>query len=124
MWKKQKQNNSYVGTGDDRIFTFTMPNDAPAKPKSNFIIGLTADIGQTDVSNASMVALGNLKADVILISGDLSYADGWHPRWDTFGRLWEKVVSQSCCAQCLSVSLCAFVSGCRVLGICLSFSVS
>ena len=91
MWTEQKQNNNCMGTGDDRIFTFTMPNDAPSKPKTNFLIGLTADIGQTDVSNASMVALGNLKADVILISGDLSYADGWHPRWDTFGRLWEKV---------------------------------
>jgi len=54
---------------------------------------VTADLGQT---NYSVNTMSNMKErwesggfDAVLFPGDLSYADGFHPRWDTFGRLAE-----------------------------------
>lgn len=41
-----------------------------------FSVGLTGDLGQTEVSLKSMEALAALEADAVLLVGDLSYADG------------------------------------------------
>ncbi|GBG30876.1 Purple acid phosphatase [Hondaea fermentalgiana] len=50
-----------------------------------------ADVGQTNYSNMTMTraaeALETSGASSIIWPGDLSYADGYQPRWDTFGRL-------------------------------------
>ena len=49
-------------------------------------LGLAADVGQTVVSNRSFAKLAALDPDAVLLSGDLSYADGWPWRWDSRGR--------------------------------------
>jgi hypothetical protein len=73
------------------IFNFTMPlfqfSSATNAPSSYypFQMGLTGDLGLTDVSIKSMNALQALDPDVVLLVGDLSYADGWQYSWDTFG---------------------------------------
>jgi hypothetical protein len=57
-------------------------------------LGLTGDLGQTEVSAKSMAALAALEPAAVLLVGDLSYADGWCPSWDTFGRLVESLASR------------------------------
>jgi len=50
-------------------------------------IGLFADVGITTVSYVSMSVIGmNIKPDWAVLVGDLCYADGWVPIWDSFGR--------------------------------------
>lgn len=76
----------YQVENDDRTFEFTMPPDGQKYP---YRVGLTGDIGQTPVSNSSMHLLSGLKPEVVLLTGDLSYADGFYPRWDSFGIMFE-----------------------------------
>eukprot|EP00667_Euglena_gracilis_P005549 EG_transcript_5589 len=76
---------SYQVSGDNRVFSFTMPSDAKLPLK----IGMVADVGQTPVSNSTLRAVASYNPDLILLAGDLSYADGWGWRWDSFGRLFE-----------------------------------
>merc|ERR1712048_976848 len=78
----------YQVENDNRIFNFTMPSESAVFP---FTFGVTADIGQTAVSNASFGALLEMAPDAVLIAGDLSYADGYFPRWDSYGRLAERL---------------------------------
>ena len=70
----------YQVANDGRVFSFQMP---PAS--TPLLLGLTADLGQTAVSAASVAALRAMQPDVVLLSGDLSYADGcvcgWHCPW-------------------------------------------
>ncbi|KAJ8601257.1 hypothetical protein CTAYLR_003270 [Chrysophaeum taylorii] len=58
-----------------------------------FVLGLTADVGQTAVSNRTLTALRAMEPDAVLLAGDLSYSDGWAFRWDTFGKLAEPLAS-------------------------------
>jgi 3',5'-cyclic AMP phosphodiesterase CpdA len=70
-------------------------SDASGADRSRgFTLGLCADVGQTAASNASMHRLLELRPDIVLLAGDLSYADGYHPRWDSFGNLIEPLASQ------------------------------
>lgn len=73
-----------------RTYSFsvpTVPTDYSYSSSSvyNFTLGLTADLGQTLVSNATINALIAMKPAAVLLVGDLSYADGWTPLWDNFG---------------------------------------
>ena len=77
----------YSVAGDGREFRFTMPPAAGAAYP--YTISLTADLGQTAVSEASIAQMRRVLDDsggdgVALIAGDLSYADGWGPRWDSY----------------------------------------
>ena len=59
----------------------------PSAPAAVF--GVVGDTGQTEVTHAVFQHLRGMKdIDVLLHTGDLSYADGFPPRWDSFGRLW------------------------------------
>jgi len=69
---------------DDTVYTFTMPRQGYP-----FVVGLLSDVGQTPVSNSSFNMMKSLTPDVVLLSGDLSYADGYYDLWDSFGRLLE-----------------------------------
>jgi len=82
---------TYQVENDGRSFTFTMPKEGQKYP---YHVGLVGDIGQTPVSNSSMHLLSGLKPDVVLLTGDLSYADGYYPRWDSFGIMFEPLGSQ------------------------------
>ena len=92
----------YRVAGDGRNFTFTMPAVASgtAHELYPFTLGLTADLGQTAVSEANADALAALMdgapADrrLLLLAGDLSYADGYYPRWDSFARMMEPVAAR------------------------------
>ena len=56
-------------------------------------IGLTCDLGQTLVSQVSVEAVIALEPDVVLIAGDLPYADGYVPLWDSFGKMIEPLAA-------------------------------
>jgi len=81
----------YRVASDKRVFSFTMPRSLGV---FGTILGLTADLGQSPVSNASIDALKSMEPTAVLLSGDLSYADGWLPRWDSYGNLMEKLSTE------------------------------
>lgn len=90
---------SYQVAGDDRTFSFQMP-PAPGSSSYPLTLGLAADLGQTAVSEANFAKLkaGVVNAagshrGIVLVAGDLSYADGYYPLWDSFGRLVEDLAS-------------------------------
>jgi acid phosphatase type 7 len=58
-----------------------------------FSLGLTGDVGTTEVSVMSIAALAALEADAVLLVGDLSYSDGYLDSWDSFGRMVEPLAS-------------------------------
>ena len=92
----------YVVAGDNRVHRFTMPPDAGAA-QYPYTFGMTADLGQTAASEANVAllrrTLANADAEgstatVVLLAGDLAYADGWFSRWDSFGRMMEPLAAE------------------------------
>lgn len=59
--------------------------------------GVTADLGQTRDSQRTLEHMKQLadkgEMDNVLIPGDVAYADGWAPSWDSFGRVVEPLMS-------------------------------
>lgn len=47
----------------------------------------TGDLGQTYSSNTTLSHLEHSGGQFLINAGDFSYADGYHPRWDTWGRM-------------------------------------
>ena len=41
----------------------------------------------------SLAALAAMQPAAVVLVGDLSYADGWCPRWDSFGQLFETLAA-------------------------------
>ena len=77
-------------------FRYAHPSDVAATANPSPFpqyIALTADLGQTEVSAVSTRIIGNSGADFAILVGDLSYADGWPKRWDTFGRFMQPTFS-------------------------------
>lgn len=52
-----------------------------------FTLAAIGDLGQTNNSNSTIWHVKASRADAVFITGDLSYADGDQPRWDSFQRL-------------------------------------
>lgn len=50
-------------------------------------LGLVGDLGQTEHSASTLKHLKESEVDSVVLAGDLSYADGYQPRWDSWGRL-------------------------------------
>lgn len=68
------------------IYSFKTPPEVG--PNSfPYHLGLIGDLGQTENSMETLDHAAALQPDSILNVGDLSYADGYQPRWDSFGRL-------------------------------------
>lgn len=67
-------------------FQFTM---APPQGSSSlpYRLGLIGDLGQTEHSLETLDHLRENNPDSVMLVGDMSYADGYHPRWDTWGRM-------------------------------------
>ncbi len=86
----------YRVDGDNRTFAFTTP--PPRGGGYPFTMGLAADLGQTAVSAANIHFLRAVLAahtgSVCLIAGDLAYADGYYPLWDSFGRMLEPLAAR------------------------------
>ena len=84
---------TYSCGSDSRQFTFKTP---PAvAPTASIKLAVVGDLGQTENSSATMELMeaelqgGNV--DLILHAGDLAYADGNGLRWDSYGRLGERL---------------------------------
>ncbi|XP_042511623.1 purple acid phosphatase 22-like [Macadamia integrifolia] len=75
------------GTGQD--FSFKTP-------PSNFPIefAVAGDLGQTEWTASTLSHIGEEDYDVLLLPGDLSYADTQQPLWDSFGRLVQPYASR------------------------------
>ncbi len=52
-------------------------------------LGLIGDLGQTEDSLKTLLHLNRLEVASVLNVGDLSYADSYQPRWDSWNRLLE-----------------------------------
>jgi hypothetical protein len=90
----------YRVAGSCDIHEFLMPKYNYKNEKTpnfydndGFKMGLTGDVGTTEVSVGSMEALSAISPDVVLLVGDLSYSDGWQLTWDDFGRKMEALSS-------------------------------
>mmetsp|Transcript_29985 Transcript_29985/g.84598 ORF Transcript_29985/g.84598 Transcript_29985/m.84598 type:complete len:566 (+) Transcript_29985:117-1814(+) len=80
------------GTQPTRSFKFTMP---PAVgPEVPLRVGLWADVGQSNISAINARNQMEYNADINLLAGDLSYADGVPWRWDSWGRLMQPLLSE------------------------------
>ncbi|CAM0950244.1 unnamed protein product [Alopecurus aequalis] len=71
-----------------REFSFRTP---PSGLPINFVIA--GDLGQTEWTNSTLQHIAAADYDMLLIPGDLSYADMDQPRWDSYGRLVEPLAS-------------------------------
>ena len=80
----------YQPAGADKVYSFTMIQAANTYP---FKAALVADLGTTAVSAMSVAILAAMKANVVIFTGDLSYADGWTPIWDVFGLMIEPLAA-------------------------------
>ena len=86
----------YRVSGSCDVYHFIYPKMAAKEDTKSiypFKVGLTADVGQTFVSSASFDALIAMNPDIVLLAGDLSYADGWIALWDSFGNLIQKLAA-------------------------------
>ncbi|TVU50893.1 hypothetical protein EJB05_02288 [Eragrostis curvula] len=71
-----------------REFSFRTP---PATLPFKFVI--VGDFGQTGWTDSTLKHIADADYDVLLLPGDLSYADFIQSRWDSYGRLVEPLAS-------------------------------
>ncbi|BAT15912.1 Os12g0150700 [Oryza sativa Japonica Group] len=76
------------GAGEEEELSLRTP---PAKLPVEFVV--IGDVGQTEWTAATLSHIGEKDYDVALVAGDLSYADGKQPLWDSFGRLVQPLAS-------------------------------
>lgn len=72
-----------------REFSLKTP---PAQLPIKFVV--VGDLGQTGWTNSTLQHIAQSNYDILLLPGDLSYADVYQPWWDSFGRLVEPLASQ------------------------------
>ncbi|KAF4384102.1 hypothetical protein G4B88_030998 [Cannabis sativa] len=75
------------GSGPE--FSFRTP---PAAFPLQFVV--VGDLGQTEWTASTLKHIDSKNYDVLLLPGDLSYADTHQPLWDSFGRLVEPYASR------------------------------
>ncbi|KAG9156428.1 hypothetical protein Leryth_025777 [Lithospermum erythrorhizon] len=66
----------------------TPPQQLPIK------FAIAGDLGQTDWTKSTLDHISKSNYHVLLLPGDLAYADTIQPLWDSFGRLVEPLASQ------------------------------
>ncbi|KAF0889504.1 hypothetical protein E2562_024559 [Oryza meyeriana var. granulata] len=71
-----------------RELSFRTP---PASLPVKFVV--VGDLGQTGWTESTLRHIADDDYDMLLLPGDLSYADFYQPRWDTYGRLVEPLAS-------------------------------
>ncbi|XP_022925943.1 probable purple acid phosphatase 20 [Cucurbita moschata] len=72
-----------------KTFSFKTP---PAKLPIKFAV--VGDLGQTEWTKTTLEHVAKSAYDVLILPGDLAYADFVQPLWDSFGRLVEPLASQ------------------------------
>lgn len=106
------QSYSYrVGSGGrwSKAFAFTQPR-AAGKDAYPFRLGIMGDVGQTWNSSRTLAGIASFAPDILLLVGDLTYADdysangtlwgawptpaSYQPRWDSWGRLSQRLASR------------------------------
>ncbi|CAK9237162.1 unnamed protein product [Sphagnum troendelagicum] len=75
----------YMCGGSGREFKFTTP--PPAGPDVPIKFAVVGDLGQTGWTKSTLEHIENSNYNVLLLAGDLSYADYYQPLWDSFGKL-------------------------------------
>jgi len=82
--------------GESSKRSFTAPKISTKGGREVTKIAVVGDTGQTAVTREVLTHVStNLgDSDVLLHTGDVSYADGFAPRWDSFGTLSEFVMSK------------------------------
>lgn len=78
------------GGADEEYKLKTPPPRGPDVPIKFALVG---DVGQSGWTESTLAHIGASNYDVLLLSGDLSYADYYQPRWDSFGELVEPYAS-------------------------------
>ncbi|KAK7345357.1 hypothetical protein VNO77_15960 [Canavalia gladiata] len=78
----------YKCGGSGPEFSFKTP---PSKFPIEFVV--VGDLGQTEWTASTLKHIDRKHYDVLLLPGDLSYADSQQPLWDSFGRLVEPYAS-------------------------------
>ncbi|KAI4378675.1 hypothetical protein MLD38_016121 [Melastoma candidum] len=77
------------GSYSGQEFSFkTPPSSLPVK------FAVVGDLGQTEWTTSTLKHIAGSDYDVLLLPGDLSYADFYQPSWDSFGRLIQPLASQ------------------------------
>ncbi|KAL9239311.1 hypothetical protein vseg_013646 [Gypsophila vaccaria] len=66
----------------------TTPSQLPIK------FAIVGDLGQTGWTKSTLDRISKSNYDMLLLPGDLSYADFWQPSWDSFGRMVEPLASK------------------------------
>ena len=69
---------------------FTLKTPPASLPIELVVIG---DLGQTGWTASTLSHIGGADYDMLLLPGDLSYADTQQPLWDSFGRLVQPLAS-------------------------------
>jgi acid phosphatase type 7 len=69
------------GKAGDELILRTPPASLPVE----FVV--VGDLGQTGWTASTLSHIGGTDYDMLLLPGDLSYADAHQPLWDSFGRL-------------------------------------
>ncbi|GAB2272192.1 Probable purple acid phosphatase 20 [Dionaea muscipula] len=87
----QPNTTYYYTCGSNSSTEFTLKTP-PAQFPLKFAI--SGDLGQTGWTQTTIQHVGESNYDMLLLPGDLSYADYWQPRWDSFGRLVSPLASQ------------------------------
>lgn len=72
-------------------FSFKTPPAAGPLSPINFVVA--GDLGQTQWTLSTLNHIQQSNYDVLILPGDLSYADYYQPLWDSFGRLIEPLAS-------------------------------
>ncbi|XP_047046290.1 probable purple acid phosphatase 20 [Lolium rigidum] len=80
----------YYRCSADRSREFSFRTPPPSLPFEFVIAG---DLGQTGWTKTTLQHIAAADYDMLLLPGDLSYADFFQPRWDSYGRLVEPLAS-------------------------------
>lgn len=76
--------------------TFRFATAPPVGWAGSLVFALVGDLGQTEDSAATVQhVLADKGLTAVVHAGDLSYADGDQPRWDSWGRLVQPVAAQT-----------------------------
>ncbi|XVF55691.1 hypothetical protein PTKIN_Ptkin06aG0057200 [Pterospermum kingtungense] len=81
----------YYRCSQDSSLEFSLKTPPAHLPIKFAVVG---DLGQTGWTNTTLKHIGQSNYDMLLLPGDLSYADIIQPLWDSFGRLVEPLASQ------------------------------
>ncbi|KAK7284876.1 hypothetical protein RJT34_19630 [Clitoria ternatea] len=77
------------GSPSSQTYSFqTPPSQFPIK------FAVVGDLGQTEWTKSTLEHIGNSTYDMLLLPGDLSYADVIQDLWDSYGRLVEPLARQ------------------------------